>query len=42
MDLREIGINMRNWVDSSQDIDLLESPCECIIELAGSISYGVG
>ena len=29
MHLKEIDINMRNWVDSAQDRDLLESPCEC-------------
>ena len=36
MDLKEIGINARNWVDSTQ-----ESPCECCIEPPGSISNGV-
>ena len=41
MDLKEIGINTRNWVDSAQDMDLLESPCECCTELAGPISHGV-
>ena len=25
MDLREIGINTRNWVDSAQDMDIGES-----------------
>ena len=33
MDLIEIGINTRNWVDSTQ-----ESPCEYGIEPPGSIS----
>ena len=33
MDLEEIGINAGNWVDSAQDRDLLESPCECCIGL---------
>ena len=34
MDLKEIDINMRNWVDSAQDR-------ECGIEPLGSISHGV-
>jgi hypothetical protein len=34
MDLKEIDINTRNWVDSSQD-----SPCECCIESPSSISH---
>jgi hypothetical protein len=41
MDLEEIGINTRHWVDSAQDKGLLESPCECGIEPPGSISHGV-
>ena len=41
MDLEKIGINARNWVDSSQDGRLLESPCECGIEPLGCISHGV-
>ena len=41
MDLKEIGINMRNWVDFAQDKDLLKSPCECGIEPPGSTSHGV-
>ena len=41
MDLEEIGINAGNWVDSAQERDLLESPCECGIEPPGSISHGV-
>ena len=39
MDLKEIGINLRNWFDL--DMDLLESPCECSIEPPDSISHGV-
>ena len=35
MDLKEIGINTRNWAVSSQ------SSCECGIEPPGSISQGV-
>ena len=41
MDLKELGINTRNWVDSAQDRDLLESPCERGIEPLGFISHGV-
>ena len=36
MDLKEIGINTRNWVDSAQDRD-----CEYDIEPPGSISHVV-
>ena len=36
MDLREIGINARNWVDSARD-----STCKCGIQPPGSIGYGV-
>ena len=41
MDLKEIGVNTRNWVDSAQNKGLLESPCECDIEPLGFISLGV-
>ena len=41
MDLEGIGINAGNWVDSAQDRNYLESPCECSIEPTGSISHGV-
>ena len=41
MDLKEIGINAGNWVDSAQDRNFLESPCECGIEPPGYISHGV-
>ena len=41
MDLEEIGISAGNWVDSAQDRNLLESPCECGIEPPGSVSHGV-
>ena len=41
MDVEEIGINAWNWVDSAQDRNLLESPCDCDIEPLGSISHGV-
>ena len=40
MDLKEIGINTRNWVDSNQE-RLLETICECEIEPPGSISHVV-
>ena len=40
MDVEEIGINTRNSVDSTQDRDLLESPCECGIEPLCFISNG--
>ena len=36
-----IGINAGNQVDLVQNRDYLESPCECGIELPGSISHGV-
>jgi hypothetical protein len=42
IDLEEIGINAGNWVDSAQDMKLLENHCECGIEPPGSISHGVG
>ena len=38
MDLKEIDIDTRNWVDSAQDSELLESPCR--IEPARSIIHG--
>ena len=41
MDLEEIGINAGNWVDSAQDMNLLESPCECGIEPPCFISHRV-
>jgi hypothetical protein len=37
MDLKEIGVKTRIWVDSAQDRDLLESLCECGIEPPGYI-----
>ena len=40
MDLKEIGINEGNWVDSAQDRNYL-SPCEYGIEPPGFISLGV-
>ena len=40
MDLKEIGINADNLVDSAQDRDYW-SPCECGIETLDFISHGV-
>ena len=39
MDLKEMGINTRDWVDSAQDRDYYSS-CECDSEPPGSISHG--
>ena len=41
MDLKEIGINAGNWVDSAQDRNYLEGRCEFGIVPPGSISHGV-
>ena len=40
MDLKEIDVNTRNWVDLAQNRDY-ESACECSIEPPGPISHGV-
>ena len=32
MDLKEIGINTRSWVDSAQDRDYWRALCDCCIE----------
>ena len=39
MDLKQIGIDTTNWIESGQG--LLESPCECGIEHPGSVRCGV-
>ena len=39
MDFKDI--NIRNWVGSIQDSDFWRIPCECGIELPGSISHGI-
>ena len=39
MDFREMGVNAGNWVDSAQDRDLMESPCECGIEPTDSMPW---
>ena len=41
MDLKEIGINTNNSVDSAQNRGLLKSPCEYVIEFPGFINHGV-
>ena len=41
VDLEEIGISAGNWVDSAQDRDYSEGPCEFGIEPPGSISHGI-
>jgi hypothetical protein len=42
MDLKEIGINTRNWVDLGSGERLFESPCKSDIEPPDSIDHGVG
>ena len=41
MNLKEIGINAGNWVDSAQYRDYWRVFCERGIEPAGSITHGV-
>ena len=41
VDLKEINVDTRNWVDSSQNKDYLESPCGYGIVPLGSINLGV-
>ena len=33
MDLKEIGINTRNWVDSAQDMDYWKAPVNVALNL---------
>ena len=40
MDIKEIGISTRNWVDSTQDRDF-GAPYEFDIEIPSSIRHGV-
>ena len=40
IDLKQKGVNTRNWVDSAQDRNDW-SPCKCGIEPMGSISHAV-
>ena len=35
INFKEIGVNMRKWIGSSQGGELLESPCEYHTETAG-------
>ena len=32
MDLKGIGVSTREWIDSAENRNYLESPCECGIE----------
>ena len=41
MDLKEIGNNTRNWIDSAQEREYWKAFCECGIEPPYSISHGV-
>ena len=41
MNLKDMGIDTRNWVDSAQYRDYWRVLCECSIELPGSIIHGV-
>ena len=41
MDLKEIGINAGNWVDSVQDRNYWRGLCKCGKEPPDSISHGV-
>ena len=41
MDLKEIGMNTRNWVDLDQDRDYWKA-FKCGIKPPGSVSHGVG
>ena len=40
MDLKEIGISTRNWVDFTQDRDYWRALVNAAIEPPGSISHG--
>ena len=41
VDVKEICITTKNWIDSVRDMDCWENPCECDIELSGFVSQGV-
>ena len=41
MNPKEIDVNVRNLIDSSQDWDFLESTYECSIESPDSTSHGI-
>ena len=38
---KEMGVNTRSWVDSTEDKDHWRAPCECGIKIMGSMSLGV-
>ena len=41
MNLKEIGVNVRSWIDSAQDMDYWRAPYVCCIEPPGYISHRV-
>ena len=41
MDLKEIGITMNNWVDSTQDRDYWRALVNAALNLLDSINHGV-
>ena len=41
MNLKELGINTKIWVDSAQDRDYWRDLVNCGIETPGVISHGV-
>ena len=41
IDLKEIGINTRNWVDLAQDRDYWRALVNVALNFLGSISHGV-
>ena len=41
MDLKEMGVNTRTWVDSTQDRDYWRALCKCGFEPPGSINHGI-
>ena len=41
VDLKEIIVNTTNWIDLSQYMDYLRTPCDCGIGPPGFISHGV-
>jgi hypothetical protein len=41
MDLKEIGVNTRNWVDSAEDWDYWRALVNAAIEPPGLIFHGV-
>ena len=41
MDSKEVGVNVRSWINSTQE-GLQECPCKCGIGLLCSISHVLG